>query len=409
MMRQSLYLCLLAGSASLPPAIVQAHSTGSGQAPSTSLFIGSGRYQLGAPFDVRVDFEGASPMGESRLAAIVRDFLAQYPTKHDYWELANRGLARRLRAVFPAGTAFSVTLSIEPDEVYTARRASRVEVDPAGAASEWFTFESAVPLRRRLHVLRVGYQYQPGCPQEAIPDYRYVQQELLLFGAAHDLGSPSGRLLAAAYLLGRFPSLPRLSVSLDHEGVAWLAASRRLPGVAPLESDGDCRAQRRYPEEELVFAPAEYCAGVRLPTRSNRRYVTPPLATGAGGAAYEAELRSVEEGLASGIVLPEESSVRAGRHGLVAVDRMAVAWPGEFLTNAAARAGKAEPATCGVPQGWFPTYRTAELAGLAIPGTPLAAVVPAWLAERLGGMEGDIRATPATLERRLVLFQRAGP
>jgi hypothetical protein len=348
-------------------------------------------------------------MGEARLAAIVRDFLAQYPTRHDYWEIANRSLARRLRSVFPAGTAFSVTLSIEPDEAYPARRASRVEVDAAGAASEWFSFEAAAPLRRRLHTLRVGYQYRSGCPQGSIPDYRYVQQELLLFGAAHDLGSPSGRLRAAAYLLGRFPSLPRISVSLDHEGVAWLAASQRRQDVAPLEADGDCRAQRRYPEEEIVFAPAEYCSGVRLPARANRRYVTPPLSTGAGGAAYEAELRGVETGLASGIVLPEESAARAGRHGLVAVDRMTVAWPGVFVTNGAARGGQAEPAICGVPQGWFPTYRAVDLAGMALPGTPLSAVVPSWLADRLAQMNGDIRATPALLERRLVLFRRAGP
>jgi hypothetical protein len=400
-MRHTLPLCLLAGAASLPPAIVRG--------ASTSVFIATSRYQLGAPFDVRVDFDGRDPVGEARLAAIVRDFIGSYPTKRDYWEIANRALARRLRDVFPAGTAFSSTFSIDPDAVYPARRASRVDVDSVGSRTEWFEFEVPAPISKRLHGLRVAYQYRPDCPPEAIPDYRYVQQELLVFGAAHDLGSPSSRLLAAAFLLARFPTLPRLSVSLDREAAAWLGATQRQPGVSSLETDGDCRLQPRYPGEELVFAPAEFCSGLHMPGRRNRRYVTPPLATGAGGAAYEAELRCVEQGLAAGIVLPAEFSARAGRHGLVGGDCMATLWRCDFVTNCEARRETVEPETCGVPAGWFPTCRSAELLGLGLPEAPLAAVVPVWLGDRLAGMDSGIRRTPETLERQLVLFQRVAP
>jgi hypothetical protein len=130
------------------------------------------------------------------------------------------------------------------------------------------------------------------------------------------------------------------------------------------------------------------------------------MATGAGGAAYEAELRSVAAGLAEGILLPEEFSARAGRHGLVAADRMVVAWRGRFITNGLARREPAVPTACGVPPGWFPTYRTADLPGIGLPGTPLASIVPEWLADRLAGLDGDIGQKPESLERRLDLFRR---
>ena len=397
-MRHTVALGLLAGSATFPPAIVRG--------ASASVFVGSNQYQLGAPFDVRVDFDGRDPIGDANVAAIVRDFVANYPDKRDFWEIANRSLARRLRAVFPAGTAYSVAFTLEPDAVYPARRVSRVDVDAAGSATEGFSFELAVPLRDRLHGIRVASQYQPGCPPCAIPDYRFVQQELLLFGAVHDLALPSERRLVAAFLLARFPALFRISVSLDREDAPWAGVEQRQPGVGKLEADGGCRLQPRSPGEELVFAPAEYCDGIVLPGRANRRYVTPPMATGAGGAAYEAELRSVAAGLAAGIVLPEEFSGRARRHGLVASERMVVAWRGEFVTNGFARKGPAVPSACGVPPGWFPTYRTADLPGIGLPGTPLAAIVPAWLAGRLAGLDGDIERKPETLELRLDLFRR---
>jgi hypothetical protein len=317
----------------------------------------------------------------------------------------NRKLSRRLRTEFPDATGFSTTLSIEPDLVYPVKRVSRVAVDPAGAETERFDFEFSAPLSGRLHRLKVEYQYPPDCPSEALPDYRYVQQELLVYGAVHDLAVGDRRQSAAAYLLARFPALLGLSVTVDGENATFFPATARESGVKPLAADGDCRARRRNPSEELVFAPVEYCFGAVLPSHPNRRYVTPPLAAGMGGAAYEAEIRCVAAGFAGGIVLPEEFGARARRYGLVPGDSLTVSWRGAYLTNGFGPAPAPPPVTCGAPPGYFPTYRPAELLGMALPDAPLAAIVPSYLADRLIQMNGSLRKHPEVVKLRLVLFR----
>jgi hypothetical protein len=396
MKRYPFPMYVMAGSIGLAPAILRGAS---------SVFIDSHQHQLGSPFDVKIDFAGRNPWGDARLAALAKNFIANYPTKRDYWEIVNRKLSRRLRTELPDATGFSTTLSIEPDQFYPVRRVSCVEVDPAGVETERFDFEFPAPLSGRLHRLKVGYQYPPDCPPEAIPDYRYVQQELLLYGAIHDLGAADWRRSAAAYLLARFPGLLGLSVSLDRENAAFLPAADRQSGVEPLAADGACEARRRNPAEQLVFAPAEYCSGAVLPSCSNRRYVTPPIAVGMGGAAYEAELRCVAAGLADGIVLPEEFGARARRCGLVPGESVTVSWRAAYLTHGFGRTPSPPPVVCGAPPGCFPTYRPAELLGMALPDAPLAAIVPAYLADRLIQMDGNLRKYPEAAELRLVLFR----
>lgn len=399
MTRHPFPLCLMAGSICLAPAIVRG--------ASTSVFIGSREYQLGSPFDVRIDFGGRAPVGGPQLAALVKDFLVNYPEKRDYWELVNRRLSRRLRAVFPKETRFAVTLALAPDPCFPVHRSSRVEVGPAGGDAESFEFDFPAPFSNRLHGLKVEYEYPPGCPAGAIPDYRYVQQELLLYGAVHDLGRAAERRSAAAYLLARFPVLPELSVALDRETAPRIRAQDRQEGVEPLSADGDCQVRRSDPAEELVFAPAEYCRGLSLPVRPNRRYATPPLATGAGGEPYEAEIRYVAAGFADGIILPQEFVPRAARHGLSPAGSIGAAWRGALLTGGASRTNSPAPASCGVIPRWFPTCEQAGLLGLALPGGPFAAVVPAYLADRLVSLDGTIHRVPESRECRLILFQRA--
>jgi hypothetical protein len=120
-------------------------------------------------------------------------------------------------------------------------------------------------------------------------------------------------------------------------------------------------------------------------------------------------MRCVAEGFASGIVLPEECSARAAEHGLVGGDRMDIVWRGDFVTNAMARRGPAQPVECGVPSGWLPTYRAADLPGIGLSGAPLAAMMPEWLADRLARLDREIERTPERLDRRLVLFRTPAP
>jgi hypothetical protein len=75
MKRHPFPMYVLAGSIGLAPAILRGSAT--------TVFIGSRQYQLGAPFDVKIDFAGGNPWGAARLAALVRDFIANYPTKRD--------------------------------------------------------------------------------------------------------------------------------------------------------------------------------------------------------------------------------------------------------------------------------------------------------------------------------------
>jgi len=399
MTRATLPLGLLAGSLGLAPAIIRG--------ASTSVHIGSREFQLGSPFDVTVEFPGRPPLGDPQIAAWVREFIVNYPEKRDYWEIVDLGLARRLRGAFPQATPFAVLFTIEPDLCYPVERVSRVDIDGEGGEEASFRFNFAAAFANRLHRLEVGYRYAPGCLAADIPDYRYIQQELLVYGSVHDLGLADGRRSAAAYLLARFPVLPELYVSLDGEQGTKMAAADRPAGVGPLAAGGDCRAGRSRPGEELVFAPAEYCGIPPPPGSRNRRYVTPPLATGAGGEPYEAEMRAVAAGLADGILLPAEFAARAAGLGLGPAAEAGREWHGAFLTNRMGRSAPSAPVICGAPQGWFPTCRPAELAGLALPGAPCAAIVPVCLAQRMAQLDDGIRWTPETAGRRLLLFTRS--
>jgi hypothetical protein len=398
MSRGPLPILLLAATFGVAPAIVCR--------AATLVHIGSREFQLGSPFDVTLGFDTGAPLSGPLLAAAVREYLGNYPDKRDYWEVVNRGLSRRLRELFPPGTRFSVTFSVGPDACYPVSRSSRLEVGEGGRETEGFEFDFQAAFSGRLHRLKVDYLYPTGCPADTIPDYRYVQQELLIYGSVHDLGAAAARRSAAAYLLARFPGLTGLAVSLDGEAGSRLGAVGRQPEVEPLSVDGDCRVRRTNPGEELVFAPAEYCGGVALPGRPNRRYVVPPMAAGSGGMPYEAEMRSVAMGLADGIVLPAESAARASALGLGAAAAVGGEWRGALVTNRAGRASPAAPTVCGAPPQWFPTCRPVELAGLALPGAACAAIVPAFLADRMALLDPGIKCEPEAVRCRLVLFRK---